>query len=195
MTRSYQLVGLTFSLKDNSSGYTTLRHALPEFLQLAVTYPNVLVERPNGNLAVSFMRLLEISQQELMRFVFYEAISTFLLGLPPLVDYAHDIECGPNFTYPGCQWVHALPAAFLQIIIQVNSRRARRRVYSDDWEALVERVLTWKSPHISDDLSTSERDTVDVARNILHEGWRHVLLIYIYMVGLSGSCYTCLAED
>jgi hypothetical protein len=196
MTPGYQLATLKFSLMDSSSGYTALRHALPKFLQLAVTDPRILVEQPGGDLAVSFTRMFDASQYQLARFVNYEVVSAFLLGLPPLVDYMYDSECSPNSTYPGSRWIHGIPVLFLQIISQVNSCRAHPRVYSDDWQSLEERVLTWKSPHpMPDNSSTSAGDTVDVARDTLQEGWRHVLLIYIYMVSLSESSYTSLAKD
>ncbi|CEL62693.1 hypothetical protein RSOLAG1IB_05049 [Rhizoctonia solani AG-1 IB] len=191
-----ELAALKFSLMDSSSGYTALRHALPKFLQLAVTDPRILVEQSDGNLAVSFTRMFDTFQYELTRFVSYEVVSAFLLGLPPLVDYVHDSQWSSSFIHPRSEISHGPPAVFFQIISQVNSWRTRPRVYSDGWQSLEERVLTWKSPYaMSDNLSTSASDSLGAARDILHEGWRHVVLIYIYMVGLSGSFHASLAQD
>jgi hypothetical protein len=114
----------------------------------------------------------------------YDVVSAFLLGISPLVDYAHDSECGLGFGPCESELVHGIPVAFFQIISQVNSWRARPTASMDDWQTLEGRVLSWKYTYtISDDGSVPTSDTVDLARNILQEGWRHVLLIYIYMVG------------
>jgi hypothetical protein len=171
-----------------------LRNALPGFLQLAATNSSILVEQPNGDLAVSFPRTLAATHHELLRFVMYDVVSAFLLGLPPLVDYAHDSECGSSFINHVSERIHGIPAAFLQIISWVNSWRARPTAYLDSWRALEGRVLSWKSPYSTNNGSIPSSDTIGVARDTLQEGWRHVLLIYIYMVCFLELCHASIAH-
>ncbi|CAE6373926.1 unnamed protein product [Rhizoctonia solani] len=174
-----ELATLKFTLSDTTTGYTAFRNSLPKFLQLAAANSDLLIEQPNGNLVISFPRALIAPQFELSRFALYDVISAFLLGLPTLVEYGHDDQCDSR--YHGFEWIHGIPAAFLQTISQVNSWRTGSRVNLDHWQVLEQRVLDWRSTLTpSDKISTPEN--VGVAQAVIQEGWRHVLLIYIYMV-------------
>ncbi|CAE6365235.1 unnamed protein product [Rhizoctonia solani] len=177
-----ELAFLRFASISVTSGYTVLQRALPKFICLLATNPDLYMEHPNGNLVVSFPRALSSSQYELKRFLMYDTATALVLGIPPLVEYGYDGECDP--ASHGLEWVHGVPIALAEIIAQVNSWRAGSRVTPlDDWEILERRVLVWEPQ-----LAVSEGEnygTESVARLAVQEGWRHVALIYIYM-GMCG---------
>ncbi|CAE6361183.1 unnamed protein product [Rhizoctonia solani] len=175
---SFQLVTLKFTLTDSTSGYALFRRTLPKFLQLAAADSSLLTEQPDGSLIISFPRVLGSRLPEIKRFAIYDAMSAFLLGVPPLAEYGYDCECDSE--RHGFEWAYGIPVTLLQIISQVNSWRAGSRVTLDDWKTLEMHVLTWKLPCVMlEQASTPEN--VNVARAAVQEGWRHVLLIYVYM--------------
>jgi hypothetical protein len=156
-----------------------LRNALPKFLQLAAADTDLLAEQSNGNLVVSLSRALGASRYELRRFALYDTVSAFLLGVPTLAEYGYDGECDSERN--GFEWTHGIPVALLQVISQVTSWRAGSRVALDDWRTLERRAMTWKSPYaVLSEVSAA--DSADRERAAVQEGWRHVTLIYIYMV-------------
>ncbi|CAE6444611.1 unnamed protein product [Rhizoctonia solani] len=178
-----ELASLKFNLVDPTSGYSLLRNALPKFFQLAAADTNLLVEQPDGNLTISCPHVLRAPRFELRRFVLYEAVSAFLLGLPPLVEYGYDGECDSE--HFGFEWTYGTPVTLIQVILQVNSWRAGSRVRLDDWQTLERRVTTWKSPYATLD-GACANDSAGEGRAAVQEGWRHVALIYIYM-GVCGA--------
>jgi hypothetical protein len=108
----------------------------------------------------------------------YDVSVAFLLGVPSLAEYAYEDPCDSN-DY-GLEWRHKVPVVLFQIISQVNSWRAGSRSSLDDWQTLEKVVIEWKAPCDGlDESSTS--DIANVERAIV-EGWRHAVLIYIYMV-------------
>ncbi|KAF8700521.1 hypothetical protein RHS03_06651, partial [Rhizoctonia solani] len=175
-----ELVLLKFVMLDGISAYTLQRTALPMFLSLVTAEPSLLVDQPNGSLAVSFVNTLCSPRHELARFVGNDVILPFLLGVPPLAEYAYDSTCG----HDQFEWVHGVPIPLLQIISQVNSWRARSKILIDDWQTLEQRALAWRSPYDTSDVPfVPESATSEMAA--VREGWRHVVLIYIYM-GICG---------
>ncbi|CAE6465291.1 unnamed protein product [Rhizoctonia solani] len=175
-----ELSYLKFMLVDSASAYTLLRAALPKFLPLAAAEPQLLIEQAHSNLNISLPRTLGSSRYELARFAMYDVILAFLLGTTPLIEYGYEGGC----EYDGFEWIHGIPSAFLQIISQVNSWRAGSRVHLDDWYTLERRVLAWESPYAM--LEKCSPDSASFERATVQEGWRHVLLIYIYM-GICGA--------
>ncbi|KAF8685580.1 hypothetical protein RHS04_00774 [Rhizoctonia solani] len=141
---------------------------------------------PDGNLVISLPRMLYALRPELVRFSYYDTISSFLLGVPPLVEYGYNTEhnADPKHENFGYEWVHGIPAVLLQVIAQVNSWRAGSRVPLDHWQALEQRVLSWTSRYaMLNDSAIAESATC--LRAAVQEGWKHVVLIYIYM-GICG---------
>ncbi|EUC67674.1 fungal Zn(2)-cys(6) binuclear cluster domain protein, putative [Rhizoctonia solani AG-3 Rhs1AP] len=183
LTVQLELAFLNFIMVDSASGYRLLRKALPRFLQIVAADSNLYMELPNGNLVVSFPRILSAPRYELRRFALYDVITPFVLGVPPFVEYVYDGEC--DSISHGLEWIHGIPVLLLQVLSQVNSWRTSSRIALGDWEDLERRVLTWQP---SCDMLTEDSATESVyaARVALQEGWRHVVLIYIYM-GLCGA--------
>ncbi|CAE6529962.1 unnamed protein product [Rhizoctonia solani] len=174
-----ELAFLNFIVVDGSSGYTLLRNAVPWFLQLVAADTNLYTEHPDGNLVVSFPRTLCASRHELGRFATYDTVTALILGVPPLVEYGYDGGCDSSFQE--LEWNHGIPVALVEIISQINSWRAGSSVPLDDWQALERRVLAWQTPPpASDEASTTE--CISIGRVSVQESWRHVVLIYIYMV-------------
>jgi hypothetical protein len=170
---------------DSTAAYALLRAALPKFLLLVGADPRLSIEQPNGSLSISFPRTISSCRHELVRFVAYDVILPFLLGLPPLAEYEHEgvYECSCDGTE--VKDINGIPVTLLEIILQVNSWRAGARVYRHDWQALEQRVLSWELPYNWSEASSAATSTsVRGATVRVQEGWRHVLLIYIYMVCL-----------
>ncbi|KAH7323355.1 hypothetical protein B0J17DRAFT_683060 [Rhizoctonia solani] len=177
-----ELANLNFSVVDNISGYALLQRALSRFLRLVAANSALFMEHPHGNLVVSFSRTLSAPRYEIQRFVMYDTAAALVFGISPLVEYGYDGECDPESHK--LEWVHGIPVVFLEAISQVNSWRAGSRVHLDNWQTLEKRVLAWQSPHPVPD-ETSGIMSPSVARATVQEGWRHVVLIYIYM-GICG---------
>ncbi|CAE6467489.1 unnamed protein product [Rhizoctonia solani] len=176
-----ELAFLKFTAVDTSSGYTVLRKALPKLLQLVATNAYLYTEHPSGNLIVLFPRTLRAPWNAAKQFLLYDTAAGLVLGVPPLVEYGHDGGCDIGFH--GLDWVHGIPVPLIEIISQINSWRARSRVTpSSDWQELERRVLAWEPhPFVSDGQDSA---TGSAERFAVQEGWRHVVLIYIYM----GQC-------
>ncbi|KAG8756081.1 hypothetical protein FRC11_005554, partial [Ceratobasidium sp. 423] len=171
-----ELVFLKFIVVDCNSGYILLRKALPKFLQL-VAANNLYTVHPNGNLVVSFARTLGTARYELKRFVLYDTAAALVLGVPPLVEYGYDDGCDSELH--GLEWIHGAPFALVEIISQINSWRATRATPPDDWHELEKRVLAWEPhPLVPGGKGSSAKNATRFA---VQEGWRHVVLIYIYM--------------
>ncbi|CAE6348192.1 unnamed protein product [Rhizoctonia solani] len=171
-----ELVFLKYSLVDGVSAYTLLRTALPMFLSFISTESDLLIDQPNGSLAVSFANTLRSPRHELARFVGNDVILPFLLGAPPLAEYAYERSCD----HDQFEWVHGIPISLFQTVSQVNSWRAGSKVFLEDWQTLEQRTLAWRSPYDTSDVPfVPESATSEMAA--VREGWRYVVLIYIYM--------------
>ncbi|CAE6467484.1 unnamed protein product [Rhizoctonia solani] len=174
-----ELIHLKFTTVDSASGYTLLRKTLPRFLRLVAADTNLLMEYANGNLVVSFSRTLGSPRHELERFVMYDTAAAFVLGVPPLVEYGYDFET--SYAPHGFEWIHGIPFMLVEIISRINSRRAGSKVTPlDDWQVLERRILAWQPELVVSD--REESGTGSVARLAVQESWRHVILIYLYMV-------------
>ncbi|CAE6365195.1 unnamed protein product [Rhizoctonia solani] len=175
-----ELAYLGFIAIGNNVGYRLFRKSLPEFLRLVAADPNLVVEHSNGGLLVSFPRTFGAPLQEIKRFVVYDTATAFILGIPPLVEYDYDGKC--DIMSHGSQWIHGVPVPLVEIISQVNSWRSGSRTMLDDWQALEHRAMTWEAEL----LPIGDGDSrMNIARLAIQEGWRHAVLIYIYM-GMCG---------
>ncbi|QRW20083.1 Fungal Zn(2)-Cys(6) binuclear cluster domain [Rhizoctonia solani] len=174
-----ELLALKASLMNGIFGYLVLRDALPKFLSLVATDSNLLIEQHNGGMVISFHRIINTHRYELTKFAVHDVLTVLLLGVPLLVEYGYDGDHEPE--NPMFEWIHGIPATFLEVMAQINSRRTGSRVRLDDWQTLEERVLFWKSRYaMLNDAPVPGSD--DAERVAVQEGWRHLLLIYIYMV-------------
>ncbi|CAE6413763.1 unnamed protein product [Rhizoctonia solani] len=175
-----ELTYLGFIAAGSTLGYQLLQKALPGFLRLVAADPNLIAEQPDGGLLVSFPRAFGTSPQEIKRFIIYDMATGFLLGVPPLLEYDYYGKCDP--VSHGSEWIHGVPAPLVEIISQINSWRAGFKVPLDDWRVLESRVMAWEVQPLPIEDGDSR---MNVARLAIQEGWRHVVLIYIYM-GICG---------
>ncbi|CAE6422220.1 unnamed protein product [Rhizoctonia solani] len=174
-----ELAFLKFTVMGTSAGYILLRKALPNFLQMVATDASLYTEHPNGNLVVSFPRTLRATWNGAKQFLLYDTSTALVLGVAPLVEYGHEGGCDGGLH--GLEWAHGIPIALIEIISQINSRRARSKIApSDDWQELERRVLAWE-PHPTV-IGDKDSGTENAERFAVQEGWRHVVLIYIYML-------------
>ncbi|QRW25915.1 Fungal specific transcription factor domain [Rhizoctonia solani] len=175
-----ELTYLGFIAAGSTLGYQLLQKALPGFLRLVAADPNLVAEQPDGGLLVSFPRAFGTSLQEIKRFIIYDMATGFLLGVPPLLEYDYYGKCDP--VSHGSEWIHGVPVPLVEIISQINSWRAGFKVPLDDWQILESRVMVWEVQPLPIEDGDSR---MNVARLAIQEGWRHVVLIYIYM-GICG---------
>ncbi|CAE6433684.1 unnamed protein product [Rhizoctonia solani] len=177
-----EIVFLKFMSIGIISGYIVLQKALPGFLSMIAADSDSCTEHPGGSLVVSFAHTFGAPRYEIKRFVMYDIATSLVLGVPPLVEYGYDSEC--DLISYGLGQLHRIPAPLVEIISQVNSWRGGSRVTPlDDWRNLERRVLAWQPrPIVSE---TEGSNTGKTGRLAIHEGWRHVTLIYIYM-GMCG---------
>ncbi|QRW20075.1 Fungal Zn(2)-Cys(6) binuclear cluster domain [Rhizoctonia solani] len=168
---------VNYVILDGISAYALLRTALPRFLSLVTDEPSLLVDQPNGSLAISFIRIIRSPRHELARFVGNNVTLSFLFGVPPLAEYAYESACD----HGQLEWLHGVSIPLFQIISQVNSWRARSKVFLEDWQTLEQRALAWRSPYdTSNGPFVPESGSSEMAA--VREGWRYVVLIYIYML-------------
>ncbi|KAF8669706.1 hypothetical protein RHS04_08731 [Rhizoctonia solani] len=130
------------TLVDSTAGYVLLQRAYPKFLLVVATDSDLLVEQPNGSLVISFSRVISAPWDAVVWFAMYDTVSAFLLGTIPLAEYGYNCEGGSE--QHRFEWIYGIPVAMLQVIAQVNSRRAGSRVALDDWQTLERRVMDWK---------------------------------------------------
>jgi hypothetical protein len=113
----------------------------------------------------------------------YDTTASLVLGIPPLVDYGYG---GEHDSASLLQWIHGVPTVLVETISRINKWRAGYRV--DNWQALEGRILSWQPLLIKSDGDDSGAETM--ARLAVQESWRHVVLIYLYMVCLLGLYMT-----
>lgn len=174
---------LNFVTVGTRGGYSLLQRCLPVFLAATSTDPGVWIER-NGLLLVSIPHALDSPRVEIKRFVFYDIMIAFALGIPPLVQY--DTSDVPVISAaPGpMDWVHGIPMEFTVGIVEVNTWRASIPGIPNmnDWLDLELRALAWTPSAM--ELGGGDSYEI-VARLAVQECWRNAILIYIYMVNLT----------
>ncbi|KAG9121300.1 hypothetical protein FRC07_002785, partial [Ceratobasidium sp. 392] len=155
---------------------------LAGLLELVAADPSLWSER-NG-LLVSLPRALSTERYEIRRFVFYDIITAFILGLPQLVEYDTDELSILSERVQPLEWVHGLPVELTANIVQVNAWRTSCPGIPNmnGWVDLEMRTLAWE-PRTREIQGGDSFDVV--ARLAVQESWRHAVLIYIYM-GMCG---------
>ncbi|CAE6455501.1 unnamed protein product [Rhizoctonia solani] len=176
-----ELIFLKFIVLGTTAGYATLRLALPNFLRLVSNDPKLWAEQErHGLLCVSLPAALTSHQLEIRRFVFYDVMCAFVLGLQTLAEYdSTGFPISPRTDLP-VEWVHGVPIELIVNIAEVHNWRAQAKYV--DWRVLEMRTLAWKWNHRD---VQSEESAEMIHRIAIQEAWRHVTLIYIYM-GMCG---------
>jgi hypothetical protein len=131
---------------------------------------------------------------ELGRFVYTDAVSSLVLGVPPSIDYdtsapiaRSEMSCGSflGFIHP-TEWIHGSPLELTTLIIKISLWRAKNpdveSAPDEIWKSLEAEAWAW-APRVSSPGALDEPNQM-VVRMAVQEGWRHVGLIYLYMVRL-----------
>ncbi|KAG8699475.1 hypothetical protein FRC09_006595 [Ceratobasidium sp. 395] len=177
-----ELVFLKFVAINSAAGYSLLRRSLPTFFRLVAADSSLWSER--RGLLVSLPRALSAERYEIRRFVYYDTMLAFILGLAPLVEYdSSEFPIISEFTRP-LEWVHGIPIELIVDIVQVNAWRAAHPGVPNmsGWVDLEVRAITWEPR--TEEIQGGESYDV-VTRLAIQESWRHAVLVYVYM-GMHG---------
>ncbi|CAE6412745.1 unnamed protein product [Rhizoctonia solani] len=171
-----ELAELRF-LVDPQSAYTTLRLAVPLFVQLAHKEPAIWRSKKSGP---SLHRIILSSRVGLARFANADVVGSFILGLPQLISW--DPVFIPELAHlPWDEWIPGLPSYFLLVLCTVNTWRERNPHARNlnEWIQYERNILNWCPRHVyRPDASDSWRT---VGRLVIQEAFRHMTLIYLYM--------------
>ncbi|QRV96390.1 Fungal specific transcription factor domain [Ceratobasidium sp. AG-Ba] len=105
-------------------------------------------------------------------------LASLLFGLPLLLEY--DLSFSVTETEKGrpTDWVHGCPNQFLYSIARINQWRVRHTNRDSVYKEIEEDTWAWRSELFYDPDADSGKHTLRVA---VQEGWRHTVLIYLYM--------------
>ncbi|KAG8750936.1 hypothetical protein FRC12_012688 [Ceratobasidium sp. 428] len=166
-------------------GYNLLRLTAPVFMQVACADPTLWPRDPSSN-GISLAHALLPPRGEISRFIFMDSISSFTFGVPPLVEYdtSHPMIEGQDSRAIG--WIHGCPSRFMLLVVKINQWRAQHpnscMEGSSPWKEIEEDAWAYRPSCGYDPGSDSGRHVLRVA---VQEGWRHAVLIYLYM-GMCG---------
>lgn len=153
-------------------------------MKLACADPTLWPRRIDSA-GVSLAHTIAAKPFELCRFVFMDALSSLLLGVPPLVEYdtsSPTFETDP--THP-LEWVHGCPAALIVAIVKINIWRSQghSNLNADKAKEIETDIQGW---YPKCDYGKLDNSWQLVARLAIQEGWRHAALIYLHMVSSIG---------
>lgn len=170
-------------ISNTQKGYSLFKKCAPIFLQLAVIYPELWT--PTSSVSIS--RALYFHQYEVRPFVLVDTIAALALGTAPLLHYdttrySHESTEDSRVL----EWVYGCPPDIIILLAKVNSWRVARwidpaAVNGNEWREVEGMARTW-GPNIEPVDGSANL----VARVAIQECWRQAVLIYMYMVSLSG---------
>ncbi|QRV96384.1 Fungal specific transcription factor domain [Ceratobasidium sp. AG-Ba] len=185
LSAGLELAFLRYITSDTSAGYALVCRLAPMFLQLALADPSLWSRNPMCGV-ISLAHTLVSSRFELVRFAFMDAITSLILGVPPLINFdtSHPAIID-NEPHP-MEWVHGCPSELIIVVVKINMWR-----YHDSggqpcpehlWRELEAKTWGWRP---RGDYSQDKNSSRCVVRLAIQEGWRHTVLIYIYL-GMCG---------
>lgn len=151
-------------------------------MKVAFADPTVWPRQPDCS-GISLVHALTAYNSDLARFILMDALSSLCFGVPPLIEYDTSVpaaEINQSQTQR-IESIHGCTATFAISIIMINVWRAHNHnppvKYS--WQEIEAEICAWR-PRPDDGPPVDAWKTV--ARLAIQEGWRHVALIYLYMV-------------
>ncbi|KAG8696951.1 hypothetical protein FRC08_006822 [Ceratobasidium sp. 394] len=181
-----ELVYFKYVTSNTASGYALLRRLAPTFMQIAFADPTLWPRQPTSS-GISLAHTLVSAQLELSRFVFTDALLSLVFGVPPSVEY--DTSHPPIQTHKvhPTEWVHGCAVELAIAIVKINVWRAQNAAdgtASDPpWNEIEAVVRAW---HPRGDREPHNNSWKLIAKLAVREGWRHAVLIYLYM-GMCGA--------
>ncbi|QRV82636.1 Fungal specific transcription factor domain [Ceratobasidium sp. AG-Ba] len=176
-----ELAFLQSMASSAKTSYGLLRMLAPVFMQVAFADPTLWPDDPSSS-GISLAHALASPQFELGRFILTDTIISLTFGTPPLIEYdvSHPLV-QTNGEHP-MEWLHGCPAQFMFSIVRINRWRAQypNKCTERDapWKEISDDTWAW---HSSCAYKPSSESSRIITRFAAQEGWRHALLIYLYM--------------
>ncbi|QRW11536.1 Fungal specific transcription factor domain [Ceratobasidium sp. AG-Ba] len=186
LATSLELAFLRYISSNVKSGYALLRRMAPVFMQVACADPTLWPRDPSSN-GISLAHALVPPRHEIDRFIFMDNISSLTFGVPLLVEYDTSHPMIETTAANPIEWIHGCPNRVMFSIVKINQWRMRHPNGCLEgeyvpWKEIEKDAWAWNPPPVGDFETDSSRH---VARVAVQEGWRHALLIYLYM-GMCG---------
>ncbi|QRV82472.1 Fungal Zn(2)-Cys(6) binuclear cluster domain [Ceratobasidium sp. AG-Ba] len=179
-------------LKNMTSGvrssYAMLRGAAPVLTRIAFLDPSLRPSYPCPN-GISLTSALASPWIEVGRFVMTDIISSLVFGIPPLIKYdtRDSLVAGRSEYGYHMEWLYGCPARFAFSIEQTNRWRADRPSGHPPWREIADDTWAWQARC---DHGPELESAGLVGRLAVQEGWRHAVLIYLYMSSSTGSVFS-----
>ncbi|KAG8705259.1 hypothetical protein FRC09_003073, partial [Ceratobasidium sp. 395] len=185
LSSALELAFLWYLISNIKQGYNLLRLTAPVFMQVACADPTLWPRDPSSN-GISLAHALLPPRREICRFIFMDSISSFTFGVPPLVEYDTSHPMIETQNIRPTEWIHGCPSRFMFLVVKINQWRAQHPGNYQDgnspWKEIEEDAWAYRPSYDHDPSSDSGRH---VLRVTVQEGWRHTVLIYLYM-GMCG---------
>ncbi|KAG8779041.1 hypothetical protein FRC12_024671 [Ceratobasidium sp. 428] len=110
-------------------------------------------------------------------------VSSLMFGVAPLVEYDTSHPVIRTREAHAMEWVHGCPVDFAFLVLKINTWRAQSLVGRAAPDELLKEIeaaaWVWK-PRC--DYGPDHESWKIIARFATQEGWRHAVLIYLYLV-------------
>ncbi|KAG8710289.1 hypothetical protein FRC09_000197 [Ceratobasidium sp. 395] len=181
LSGALELTFLKFIVADANSGRALMRRIAPTFMQIACADPSLWPHDPSSS-GISLAHVLVSGHNELTRFVFIDMVSSLTLGVTPLIEYDTSHPVIRTCEVHPLEWVHGCPLEFAFAILKINTWAAQnatgRTAPAEIWEEIEATAWAW-TPRC--DYGPDHESRRIMARFAGQEGWRHAVLIYLYM--------------
>ncbi|QRV96385.1 Fungal specific transcription factor domain [Ceratobasidium sp. AG-Ba] len=180
LAAALELIYLRCITSGAKQGYACLRSMAPIFMQIAATDPVLWSHHsPNG---ISLAHALVSPTFDLGRFICMDIVASLVFGTPPLIEYDTTHPMIDSSVKHTMEWSYGCPPEFTFLIVKINQWRARRLDSCHEgpppWKEMDHLIWAWRSRC---DYGPDPESGRLVMRFSVQEGWRHALLIYLYM--------------
>ncbi|CCO37947.1 hypothetical protein BN14_12107 [Rhizoctonia solani AG-1 IB] len=168
-------------------GYILLQKIVPFFLALSAQSQELWAD----DLSLSAQHVFAYSRFEIPHFVFYDTVTSLVLGTVPLIHYnvtLHPIIQPPKKLH--IDWAHGCSHIVVVLLARVNSWRAARIIdpthpapTSEEQQEFLAYLQEW-NPRIT--YHDEDEPAAVMGRLAVQEIWRHCVLIYMHM-GMCGA--------
>ncbi|CAE6390607.1 unnamed protein product [Rhizoctonia solani] len=176
LVAAIELTAYKFFISNNASGYAFLKMTTPLVTRVACHYPQIWTQQGR----ISTQRLLSLGSMELCSFVWMDAMSSTLFGTTPLLCYDPCIQENSYSRHP-MEWMHGCPQVFVGWFVKLSVARSDTKQRGStspqiDWKIAEKEIQGWEPIINKTNLSKDS-----ITRLAVVEGWRHALLIHLYM--------------
>ncbi|QRV96316.1 Fungal specific transcription factor domain [Ceratobasidium sp. AG-Ba] len=185
LSGALELVFLLYISLSPKQAYQLMQQIAPTFMQVAFADPTVWPRDPSSQ-GISLAHALVSPNYELGRFIFVDMTTSLTFGIPPLVEYDTSHPMIQSTEMHPMNWVHGCPVEFGYSLMKINQWRAQHpngcAGQDPPWREIEADAWAWRPRCNYGPEAESEKNIVRLA---VQEGWRHALLIYLYM-GMCG---------